>query len=77
MAAWTTGVWDTAEPGTEAIVERTARALVPGAVILLHDADGWDAGRMRPQTVAAIPGICAAARDRGLRLVRFDELVGA
>ncbi len=77
MAAWTTGVWDTTEPGTEVIVERTSRALVPGAVILLHDADGWDADRARPQTVAAIPGICAAARDRGLRLVRFDELVGA
>lgn len=77
MAAWTTGVWDTAEPGTEVIVDRTAKALGPGAVILLHDADGWDATRARPQTVEAIPGICAAARERGLRLVRFDELVAA
>jgi peptidoglycan/xylan/chitin deacetylase (PgdA/CDA1 family) len=76
MAAWTTGVWDTAEPGVETIVARSAKALVPGAVILLHDADGWDATRARPQTVDAIPGICAAARDRGLALVRFDELVG-
>jgi peptidoglycan/xylan/chitin deacetylase (PgdA/CDA1 family) len=76
MAAWTTGVWDTAEPGVETIVARTAKALVPGAVILLHDADGWDSTRARPQTVEAIPGICAAARDRGLSLVRFDELVG-
>jgi peptidoglycan-N-acetylglucosamine deacetylase len=75
MAAWSTGVWDTAEPGTDVIVSRAARALAPGAVILLHDADGWDAGRARPQTVDAIPGICAAARDRGLRLVRFDDLV--
>jgi len=77
MAAWTSGVWDSAEPGTDVIVERTDRALMPGAVILLHDADGWDPGRARPQTVAAIPGICAAARARGLSLVRFDELVGA
>jgi len=77
MAAWTTGVWDSAEPGVEAIVARTERALEPGAVILLHDADGWDAMRARPQTVEAIPGICAAARARGLDLVRFDELVGA
>ena len=76
MAAWTTGVWDTAEPGVEVIVARSAEALVPGAVILLHDADGWDATRARPQTVDAIPGICAAARDLGLALVRFDELVG-
>jgi len=76
MAAWTTGVWDTAEPGVETIVARSAKALVPGAVILLHDADGWDPLRARPQTVDAIPGICAAARERGLSLVRFDELVG-
>jgi peptidoglycan-N-acetylglucosamine deacetylase len=76
MAAWTTGVWDTAEPGVETIVARSASALVPGAVILLHDADGWDPLRARPQTVDAIPGICAAARERGLSLVRFDELVG-
>jgi len=77
MAAWTTGVWDSAEPGVGTIVTRTARALEPGAVILLHDADGWDATRARPQTVEAVPAICAAARDRGLALVRFDDLVGA
>jgi len=76
MAAWTTGVWDSAEPGVETIVARTERALAPGAVILLHDADGWDALRARPQTVEAIPAICAAARERGLELVRFDDLVG-
>jgi peptidoglycan/xylan/chitin deacetylase (PgdA/CDA1 family) len=75
MATWTTGVWDTAEPGVETIVSRTRKALAPGAVILLHDADGWDPPRARPQTVASIPGICAAARDRGLSLVRMDELV--
>lgn len=76
MAAWTTGVWDTAEPGVATIVDRTKAALAPGAVILLHDADGWDPTRARAQTVDAIPGICAAARDQGLALVRFDELVG-
>jgi peptidoglycan/xylan/chitin deacetylase (PgdA/CDA1 family) len=77
MAAWTTGVWDSAEPGVATIVARTERALAPGAVILLHDADGWDAMRARPQTVEAVPAICAAARDRGLELVRFDDLVGS
>jgi peptidoglycan/xylan/chitin deacetylase (PgdA/CDA1 family) len=75
MAAWTTGVWDTAEPGVETIVARCAKALAPGAVILLHDADGWDPPRARPQTVESIPGICAAARDGGLSLVRLDQLV--
>ncbi|MFN8110893.1 MAG: polysaccharide deacetylase family protein [Thermoleophilia bacterium] len=77
MAGWTAGVWDSAEPGTQVIVERCRSALTPGAVILLHDADGWAPGKGRDQTAQAIPGICAAARDAGLRLVRMDQLVPA
>ena len=77
MAAWTCGVFDTAEPGPAAIARRTARALDPGAIILLHDADGWAPERPRQQTADALPEICRAARLRGLELVTFDELVAA
>lgn len=77
MVAWSRGVFDTAEPGVEVIVARCRQALTPGAVVLLHDADGWDPGRSRPQTVAAVPEVCAAATAGGLRLVRLDELVAA
>lgn len=77
MAGWTAGVWDTAEPGVEVIVERCRRALTPGAVVLLHDADGWDPSRERAQTAAALPGVCDAAAGRGVRLVTMDELVPA
>ena len=52
-----------------------ARALRPGCILLLHDADGWDPDRLRAHTAAAIPDICAAARDKGLELVTLDELV--
>jgi peptidoglycan/xylan/chitin deacetylase (PgdA/CDA1 family) len=77
MAAWTCGVFDTAEPGPAVIARRAARALEPGAILLLHDADGWAPERPRQQTVDALPEICLAARARGLELVTLDRLVGA
>jgi peptidoglycan-N-acetylglucosamine deacetylase len=77
MAGWTRGVFDSADPGAQAIAQRTVRALEPGAVILLHDADGWDPGHSRRQTADALPAICAAARSRGLSLVTMDDLLSA
>jgi peptidoglycan/xylan/chitin deacetylase (PgdA/CDA1 family) len=77
MAAWTCGVFDTAEPGPAAIARRTARVLAPGAIILLHDADGRAPERPRHQTAEAVPEICRSARIRGLELVTLDELVAA
>jgi peptidoglycan/xylan/chitin deacetylase (PgdA/CDA1 family) len=75
MAGWTTGVFDSADPGPDVVAERSARALAPGCILLLHDADGWDPDRLRVHTVAAIPDICAAARAKGLELVTLDELL--
>lgn len=77
MAAWSHGVFDSAEPGAAAIARRAERALAPGTVLLLHDADGWCPGRPRPQTVEALPEILRAAAARGLRTVRMDRLVPA
>lgn len=74
MAAWTHGVFDSAEPGAAVIARRAERALAPGTVLLLHDADGWSPGRARPQTVAALPEILRSAHARGLDPVRMDEL---
>lgn len=74
LASWTAGVFDSAEPGVAAIEQRSADALGPGAVILLHDADGWAPDRGREQTAAALPSICRAARERALTLVPLGEL---
>lgn len=63
---WTSGVFDSAQPGCDVIADRVARALHPGAIILLHDADGWDPSASRSQTADAIPAICAGARTLGL-----------
>jgi peptidoglycan/xylan/chitin deacetylase (PgdA/CDA1 family) len=77
LAGWSAGVFDSADPGVEAIVRRCGEAGGPGAVLLLHDADGWDPARVRAQTAAAVPEVCRAARERGLALVTLDELVAA
>lgn len=74
LASWTAGVFDSAEPGEAVIARRTADALTPGAVILLHDADGWAPERGRQQTAAALPAICATAREREITLVPLEQL---
>ncbi len=75
VAAWTRGVFDSAEPGAAAIARRATRALEPGTILLLHDADGWAPERPRQQTADALGDICRAARARDLELVTLDELL--
>jgi peptidoglycan/xylan/chitin deacetylase (PgdA/CDA1 family) len=49
-----------------------ARNLRPGVIVVLHDAGGD-----RRHTVAALPAILAAAREKGLSLVTLSELLEA
>ncbi|MBI2684376.1 MAG: polysaccharide deacetylase family protein [Actinobacteria bacterium] len=71
---WSSGVFDSTDPGVAVIASRTARALHPGAIVLLHDADGWNPERPRAQTATAIPEICRDARERGIPLVTLAEV---
>lgn len=66
---WSLGVWDTALPGAEVIVERTVRGTRPGSILLLHDGDGYDLNGDRMQTAAAVPRIVDSLQQRGYRLV--------
>jgi peptidoglycan/xylan/chitin deacetylase (PgdA/CDA1 family) len=71
---WSFGVWDSARPGAAVIRRRVARALRPGAIILLHDGDGYDAAGDRTQTAEALPGIIADARARGYDFRPLSDL---
>jgi len=71
---WTFGVWDTALPGTEVIQERMRRGVRPGAVLLLHDGDGYDPDGDRRQTVDALPGIIADCRAMGYEFCPLGRL---
>jgi peptidoglycan/xylan/chitin deacetylase (PgdA/CDA1 family) len=66
---WSLGVWDTAMPGVDAIVDRTVRGTRPGSILLLHDGDGYDALGNRTQTADAVPRIIAALASAGYRFV--------
>jgi peptidoglycan/xylan/chitin deacetylase (PgdA/CDA1 family) len=54
---WSLGVWDSAKPGVDKIVERTLGGSRPGSILLLHDGDGYDIDGDRTQTAAAVPRI--------------------
>ena len=66
---WSLGVWDSARPGVDAIVERTVNGARPGSILLLHDGDGYDPSGDRLQTAAAVPRIIEALSTRHYRLV--------
>ena len=73
---WTFGVWDSdARVSAEEIRRRVGRKLRPGAIILLHDGDGYDAAGDRRRTAAALPGIIADARRAGYVFRPLAELV--
>jgi peptidoglycan/xylan/chitin deacetylase (PgdA/CDA1 family) len=64
---WSLGVWDTDRPGARAIVDRTIAGARPGAILLLHDGDGYDPFGDRTQTAEAVPLIVRELHDRGYR----------
>ena len=69
---WGHGVWDSARPGVETIVERTVRVAKPGAILLLHDGDGYDPLGDRTQTARAVPLIVDRIRDAGLEFATLE-----
>jgi uncharacterized protein (TIRG00374 family) len=74
LVGWRGSIFDTSRPGVDVIVRRCTNVLRPGAILLLHDADGSGAGDDRSQTVAAVPGIVAAAREKDIELVTVSQL---
>jgi peptidoglycan/xylan/chitin deacetylase (PgdA/CDA1 family) len=74
VLAWTFGVWDTARPGAEEIRRRIRAKLAPGAILLLHDGDGYDPLGDRRQTAEALPGIIEDVRAAGYEFRSLAEL---
>ena len=72
---WTFGVFDTARPGAEEIRRRVKKRLRPGAIVLLHDGDGYDPEGDRMQTAEALPGIIEDARASGYEFGSLSELL--
>lgn len=75
VTGWSKGVWDTASPGVEAIISRTAEILRPGRILLLHDGWSGPGDEDRSQTVAALTEIIRNARARGLEFVTVEQMM--
>ena len=75
VIGWTFGVWDSARPGAEEIRRRVGAKRRPGAIILLHDGDGYDAAGDRQQTAGALPGIIRDARAAGYAFRPLGEVL--
>jgi peptidoglycan/xylan/chitin deacetylase (PgdA/CDA1 family) len=70
---WGHGVWDSARPGADVIAERTVRVAKRGAILLLHDGDGYDPLGDRMQTARAVPVIIDRIRGAGLEFTTLDK----
>jgi peptidoglycan/xylan/chitin deacetylase (PgdA/CDA1 family) len=70
---WTLGVWDSDRPGAAAIAKRTVDGARPGAIVVLHDGDGYDPGGDRSQTAEALPRIIDELRARGFQFALIPE----
>ncbi|HME04157.1 MAG TPA: polysaccharide deacetylase family protein [Solirubrobacteraceae bacterium] len=68
---WSVDPSDYTLPGTAVIEARVLAQVRPGSIIISHDGGG-----PRAQTLAAYPGIIAALRRRGYRIVTIPELLG-
>jgi len=69
---WSFGVWDTARPGRDVIVERIVSGTKPGSILLLHDGDGYDPSGDRMQTAHAVPLIIDRLLAQGYRFDLLD-----
>jgi len=62
---WSYAARDWERPGAGEIARRVVAAARPGAIVLLHDGDGYDPRGDRLQTVEAVALLIPALRDRG------------
>lgn len=69
VVGWTLGVWDSDRPGAGEIARRTLVSASPGAIILLHDGNGYDPLGDRMQTAEALSTIIRELRARGYEFV--------
>lgn len=69
---WSLGVWDSDRPGVDEIARRTVEGASPGAILLLHDGDGYDPDGDRLQTAQAVPLLVDRLLDRGYRFSLLD-----
>ena len=76
LVNWDVEVQDWDATDSRDLAARVLAEVQPGSIVLLHDGRDGRPGRDRRVLVEAIPLILDGLRERGLRAVRLDELLG-
>lgn len=73
---WSAWGREWAAPDAAAVAARVRRALVPGAVVLLHDSDAFSPRGSAGRALEALDAIAGDLAERGLRAATLDEVLG-
>ncbi len=76
MVTWDDSAGDWATDDGQLVAKRILDKVKPGSIILLHDGIDGNIGADRSVILQALPLIIEGLRERGLRPVRLDELLG-
>jgi peptidoglycan/xylan/chitin deacetylase (PgdA/CDA1 family) len=74
LASWTRRGYDTREPRPGRVLQRLARGLADGDILLLHDGHAARAGDGRPVIEHLIPLLAQRLAQAGLASVTLDEI---
>lgn len=75
LVSWTRRGFDTREARPQTVLERLARGLAGGDILLLHDGHSRPAADGRPVVLSALPLLLQRCRDAGLRGVTLRQAV--
>jgi len=76
MVTWDVSAGDWATGDAELVARRVLDKVKPGSIVLLHDGIDGNIGADRTVILQALPLILDGLRQRGLKPVRLDELLG-
>jgi peptidoglycan/xylan/chitin deacetylase (PgdA/CDA1 family) len=73
LASWTRRGFDTRERDPQRVLERLARGLAAGDILLLHDGNSARDAQGRPVVLTVLPALLGALREQGLRPVTLPQ----
>lgn len=76
VVGWQVRGCDAVSTDPKAIETRVVESIQPGGIILLHDGSGLGGTNDRNATIEALPAIITRLREKGMKFVRLDELLG-
>jgi peptidoglycan/xylan/chitin deacetylase (PgdA/CDA1 family) len=77
LVSWTRRGYDTREADPARVLERLARGLAAGDILLLHDGNAARDAQGRPVVLQVLPALLQRCRGLGLRPVTLPQALGA